>query len=456
MAGSKEQLRQSLQFRLSVWLVALTLAVAVLAGSFSFVAAFDDANELQDDLLRQIAALVDHNHLPTGGVAQVDAGSDSDPEDRVVLQLLPAAGDAIAARPKGELLLPAGLPDGLQTVEVGGESWRIFVRRLAGEQRIAVGQQTAVRDEIAGDSAFRTVLPFVILTPILLIVLADLIRRMFKPLTQLAVDLDSRTEQDLGTLSATGLPTEIRPFVVAINRMLVRVAQSVGQQRRFVADAAHELRSPLTALSLQAERLGAAEMSAEARQRLSALRHGMERTKVLLDQLLTLARAQEYSQAPASPISVQKVFRQIIENLLPQGEAKAIDLGIGCDDDARLAVAEVDLMTLVGNLAENAIKYTPRGGRVDLAVAVRGDCITLQVEDSGPGIAPEHREAVFEPFHRLLEGDEAGSGLGLAIVKAIADRYRADVTLDYADAAQSRGLRVSVEFCTGRRAVAQS
>lgn len=452
MAGSQDQLRQSLQFRLSVWLVALTLAVAVLAGTFSFIAAFDDANELQDDLLRQIAALVDHNHLPSGGAPEMEAGSDSDPEDRVVLQQLPAAGDTLETRSTDELALPDNLPDGVQTVQVDGESWRLFVRTLASKQRIAVGQQTAVRDEVASDSAFRTVLPFIILTPVLLLVLAELIRRMFKPLTRLAVELDGRPEQDLGTLSATGLPTEIRPFVVAINRMLVRVAQSVSQQRRFVADAAHELRSPLTALSLQAERLEAVQMSVEAQQRLSALRHGMERTKLLLDQLLSLAKAQEYSLAPVSPISVQKVFRQVIENLLPQAEAKAIDLGISSATDAQLAVAEVDLMTLLGNLVENAIKYTPTGGRVDLAVVLDGDNVALQVDDTGPGIAPEERAAVFEPFHRLLESDEVGSGLGLSIVKAIADRYRASVTLNYIEPAQSRGLRVTVNFGAGSSA----
>ena len=446
MAGSQELVRQSLQFRLSAWLSILILAVAIVAGSFSFIAAFDDANELQDDLLRQIAAMVERDHLPLGGSWAAERNDDSDPEDRVVLQVLPTTAGSATAPAEAALPLPGSLPDGVQTVMAGGESWRLFVRTLAADVRIAVGQQTAVRDEIAADSAFRTVMPFIVLVPVLLLVLAILIRRMFQPLTHLAADLDHRPEQDLGSVSAVGLPTEIRPFVVAINRLLARVAQSVSQQRRFVADAAHELRSPLTALSLQAERLGAAEMSVEAQQRLSALREGMQRTRRLLDQLLALARAQESSPEIAPPVSVHKVFRQVIERLLPNAEAKSIDLGVCSASDAQLAVAEVDLMTLIGNLVDNAIKYTPNGGRVDLVVGTRDGGVVVHIDDTGPGIPPDERAAVFEPFHRLPGSTETGSGLGLSIAKAIAERCGASLTLDYAEPAQSSGLRVTVAF----------
>lgn len=451
MAGPQAPLRQSLEFRLSASVSALLLGVAMVAGLFSFVTAFEEANELQDDTLRQIGALIDRNHLPVGNAATGLPDLDSDPESRVVVQMLPNAGGEAARSSATPLLLSADLPDGLQTVIVGSESWRLFVTTLAADTRFVVGQQTAVRDEIARDGALRSLMPFIILIPILLLVLRDVIRRMLKPLNRLATDLDGRREQDLGTLSATGLPTEIRPFVAAINRLFSRVEQSVSQQRRFVADASHELRSPLTALSLQAERLADTEMSSVAGDRLASLRQGIRRARLLLDQLLTLTRVQEPSAMAASPVSLQQIFRQVLEDLHPQAAAKSIDIGVTSEQDASIVIAEIDLMTLLRNLVDNAIKYTPAGGRIDLSVGVEDEGVVVQVSDNGPGIAPSERALVFEPFHRVLGNDEAGSGLGLAIVKAITDRCAASVALDYTDVAESRGLRVAVTFSGSRR-----
>ena len=446
MAGAQSPLRQSLQFRLSAWVSALLLGVAVVAGAFSFITAFEEANELQDDTLRQIAALIDRNHLPVATASEQLPEFASDSDVQVVVQRLPNAREKTPRSSATSLLLSAELPDGLQTVMIEDESWRLFVTTLAADRRFVVGQQTAVRDETARDGALRTLMPFVILIPILLLVLRDVIRRMLKPMRDLATELDGRSDQDLGALVATGLPTEVRPFVVAINRMLTRVEQSVSQQRRFLVDAAHELRSPLTALSLQAERLAGTPMSDAAGERLAALRQGIRRARLLLEQLLTLARVQDAPSAAATPVSVHDVFRQVIEELHPQATAKSIDIGVTSEQDVSIALAEFDLQTLVRNLVDNAIKYTPVGGRVDLAVGVDVREVVVQVSDSGPGIAPEARARVFEPFHRLLGNDEIGSGLGLSIVKAIADRCGATVALDYTDVARSTGLRVTVTF----------
>ncbi|MBP6760800.1 MAG: two-component sensor histidine kinase, partial [Thauera sp.] len=359
MAGAQNPLRQSLQFRLSAWVSALLLGVAVVAGAFSFITAFEEANELQDDTLRQIAALIDRNHLPVTTASEQLPEFASDSDVQVVVQMLPNVREQTPRSSATPLRLPAELPDGLQTVMVEDESWRLFVTTLAADRRFVVGQQTAVRDETARDGALRTLMPFVILIPILLVVLRDVIRRMLKPMRDLATELDGRSDQDLGALGATGLPTEVRPFVVAINRMLMRVEQSVSQQRRFLADAAHELRSPLTALSLQAERLAGTLMSDAAGERLAALRQGIRRARLLLDQLLTLARVQDAPSAAATPVSVLGVFRQVIEELHPQATAKSIDIGVTSEEDVSIALTEFDLQTLVRNLVDNAIKYTP-------------------------------------------------------------------------------------------------
>jgi two-component system OmpR family sensor kinase len=240
------------------------------------------------------------------------------------------------------------------------------------------------------------------------------------------------------------LPAEVRPFVVAINRLLVRVDQSMQTQRRFVADAAHELRSPMTALSLQAERLAQAQMSDLARERLTTLRRGIERGRNLLDQLLTLAKAQAAPQKPKSSVSVQHIYRHVLEDLLPLAQAKHIDIGVEGEQDAHLWVNEFDLTAVVKNLVDNAIRYTPDSGKVDLCVTTDEGRAMLRIQDSGPGIAVAERERVFDPFYRTLGSDQVGSGLGLSIVKAITDRIGAEIELRFSDEVKHAGLCVCV------------
>ena len=446
MDGFQGQMTQSMQFRLSAWLSAVILVVAVAAGILSFVTSFEEAIEMQDDQLRQTAALMNRLSLPVALAPTQSDDPQSEPEARIVVQILPPPGvkgpriDAVLAG------LPFDLPDGIQTVEVHGLSWRVFVKSLDSGSRIVIGQQTDERDEIAYAGAWRTVVPLLILVPVLLLVLHGLLHKIFRPIANMAADLDQRPDQDLGNVPHTNIPSEILPFVNAINRQLSRVAQAVTAQRRFLADAAHELRSPLGALSLQAERLQAADIPLHARPRLEALRGGIRRTRILLDQLLSLARAQESSGKEPKLVSVQSVFRQVLEELMPLAEAKNIDLGVVAEGDVAILGNELDLTTLVKNLVENAIHYTPAGGRIDLRVQARADSVILQVDDTGPGIPAEERELVFDPFYRILGTGVAGSGLGLSIVRAIAQRSGAQVNLGHSNEKTQTGLRARVTF----------
>lgn len=454
MDGGPGRLNASLQRRLALALVLCIGVVALVAGAFSFAAAYDEARELQDDVLLQVALLVDRQRLdpvPAAPDAHFKAHDDG---TRVIVQRLGAVDPAGRHVDDGGVLpIPPTLADGLHTLELGGESFRVLVRTTAAGTRIAVAQESDLRDELAQGSALRTLLPFLVLVPVLLLLVARLVRTMFGPITALAQQVDARAEQDLQPMATRGLPAEVRPFVGAINRLLARVAQAMAAQQRFVADAAHELRSPLAALSLQAERLAQADMSAGARERLGALRQGIERGRRLVDQLLALARAQsaQATQA-AAPVSVQRAFRQVLEDLMPLAEARAIDIGVeGAQDtqDVPLRVAERDLHTLLRNLVDNAIRHTPAGGRVDLGVRTTAGAVVLSVRDTGPGIAPEERERVFDPFYRLPGSGPIGSGLGLSIVRAVAERIGASVRLDYSDAAQCTGLVVEVSLAHG-------
>ena len=447
MDGFKKQLNASIQRKLSFSVSLTIVVVALLAGLFSFIAAFNEAQELQDDTLEQVAMLFDRQAL-----VPLDSGSEPEsPDDsRVIVQHL-ADGATAANAP---LPLPATLPDGLHTLKVNGQTLRVLVKTTARTERIALAQDTDARDEIAQNSAWHALLPLLVLVPVLLLVVADLMRKMFRPIAALSAEIDQRAEQALHPVQQTHLPSEVRPFVVAINRLLARVDQSMDTQRRFIADAAHELRSPLTAMSLQAERLADAPMSALASERLATLRRGMARSQNLLNQLLALAQAQGTSGAAKSSApacaSVQRVYRSVLEDLMPLAEARHIDIGMedsqGAQDteDVQVQASAFELTTLVKNLVDNAIRYTPEGGRVDLGFRRVQDRAVLRIQDTGPGIAVAERERVFDPFYRTLGSEQTGSGLGLCIVQAIAQRLGAQVRLTFSDEAAQSGLCVEV------------
>lgn len=445
MDGLKARLKNSIQFRLACGLSIAIVVMALSAGAFSFYSAFEEAHELQDDMLRQTASLIRRQSVdassPIGPRGAHDHKSDSD-SNLIVQSLTPRNWGNV----KGSLPIPTTLKDGLHTLELDDTSYRVLIRTMDDGQRVAVSQETEVRDETAWNSAVRTVLPLLILVPVLLLVVTNLVRKMLQPVARLAKDIGGRGEQDLMALRTTNLPSEIVPFVVAINRLLGRVSESMESQRRFVADAAHELRSPLTALSLQAERLAAAPMSEEASRRLATLRQGMDRGRNLLEQLLNLARAQSALRKPEQPVSVRNVYRRVLEDLLPLAEAKRIDIGVEGEQDALVWVSELDMTAMVKNLIDNAIRYTPEGGRIDLSVGVAGRWAELHIRDTGPGIPAAERERVFDPFYRTLGSEQVGSGLGLSIVRTIADRIGAEIRLGVSDPEKQTGLTVGIRI----------
>ncbi len=447
MDGFKKRLNESVQLKLSVTLFVSILLVAIVAGAFSFLSAFDEAHELQDDVLRQVAQLMDRQPLlPAARIADAKL-KDADEETRVIVQRLgDSASSALGVDAGGALSLPVNLADGLHTLEIDGETFRVLVRTRTAGERIAVAQESGFRNQIARAGAFRTVMPILVLVPVLLLIVADLVRKMFRSIATLSREIDQRAEQELHPIDDRHLPIEVRPFIVAINRLLTRVGQSMESQRRFVADAAHELRSPLTALSLQAERLASADMSAPARERLTVLRQGIERGRNLLDQLLTLARAQSHVKPPESPVSVQGIYRRVLEDIMPLAVARHIDVGVEETQDAQVWVSELDMIAVVKNLVDNAIRYTPEGGRVDLSMITLAGRTVLHIRDNGRGIPLAERDRVFDPFYRPPGSEQFGSGLGLSIVQAVGNRIGADIHLDFADQEAQTGLDVTIRL----------
>lgn len=475
MDGVKTRLRQSIRFRLAWWLsLALTL-LALLAAGMAFHAVFDEANEWQDDILRQTAAMVSNLPMNDESLRELndELHDDRDFDAPLVLQPLPRVSKESV--PKGNvasgtsrnrdgdddpdeideedgLPLPADLRDGLHTLMLAGNSYRVLVDTAENGLRFAVSQETGFREDIAQATAFSTLMPMLPLLPLLLVLVVWLINRMFRPLARVASEVDARREDQLHPVADTGLPSEVSPFVHAINRLLARVDESMAMQRRFVADAAHELRSPLTALSLQAERLAAVQLPDEGRERLATLREGIERGRNLLDQLLSLARSQDQGAGQCSPlkqVDVRALYRRVLADLLPLADAKGLDVGMLDGEDVSIMAREDELTTLVRNLLDNAIRYTPEGGQVDLDVHREGQQVVLEVEDSGLGIPAAERTRVLDPFYRVLGTGQSGSGLGLSIVRAITQRMNADLQL--LDATRfPQGLKVRLVLSPGQ------
>lgn len=445
MDGLKGPVAPSLQVKLSAWLALAIIGIAAAAAGISFFAAVDEAHQFQDRQLRQTGLLISRLNALSPAATNSARMNEIKFEERVVLRFLAdREGRSPAPSPRAPVFSDR-LSDGIQTVTVGAERWRVFVITTDSGMRLAVAQQTSIRDALARARAMRTLLPYLLLVVVLLALVAILVRKMFKPLKTLAAGLGQRSEHDLGRLDDVELPSEVKPFVLEINSLLLRVGRSMALQRRFVADAAHELRSPLTAMSLQAEWLAATALPQEAATRLAALRDGLARTRVLLDQMLAMARSQELKVETKEATSLQMVIREVLEDLIPLAQDKQIDIGVVGQDDALVRAQHVDLTVLVKNLIDNAIRYTPAGGSVDIVVSCQNGPATLYFDDSGPGIPERDRERVFDAFYRVLGNGQIGSGLGLSIVRTVASSIGASVALATAPPPH-RGLRVEVVF----------
>ena len=425
----------SLRGRLIIGLTATIVVAGLGAGALAYSWAFDEAIEMQDAILVQIGAV-------SGSINVNDAAPAArnvDAEAQVVIE--PVDGPGSDTNDKSGLKT---LPDGLHIVTRGDEAWRILLRTRADGSRIAIGQPSAIRDEIARDSALRTVAPLLALIPCLMLIVALVIRQTLRPVHSLAERLDARQADQLQQLPLAGTPDELHPFIASINRLLQRVQDLIDQQRRFIADAAHELRTPITAISIQAENLDHAELRPESRERLAALRDGTRRTAHLLEQLLALARYDIAGMPLAAVASLDACTKEVVADALPCAADRSVDLGFEIVKPVYVSGEPTMLKTMIRNLIDNAVRHIPKGGRIDVSVFRDGARAILQIEDNGPGIPETDLGRIFEPFVRGQDAVEQGSGLGLSIVRRIIDRLNGSISLENIQAGSASGLRVIV------------
>lgn len=424
MDGGSQPMNASLKRKLSLWIAGVTIVSGLVAGCASFYLAFREAQELQDDQLRQVALLIGRSGRTLNDWAGVpDSVDDTDPDARIIVADLGKTGQN-----SGIPAISPTLTEGFQTFESHGVAWRLFVRTLPSGNRIATGQMTAVRNETARDSGLRTLFPILLLVPSLALLASWVIRRALAPVMSLSEQLDRRDDGNLLPIPDSGVPSEIKPFVSAINALMQRLEVALAQQRRFIADAAHELRSPLTALLVQAENLEYGSSSPKAKERAQQLKAGLERAAKLLEQLLNLARCQN-TATPAQEFRFDDMVRQVMADYMPLTLSKQIDFGSKRFEQVSVVGPAEDLKMLVRNAIDNALRYTPDNGTVDVSLYQDNGQMVFMVEDNGPGIPAEEAERVFEPFYRVMGSGETGSGLGLAIVRSIADRLGGTVEL---------------------------
>lgn len=431
----------SIRRTLALWLAAGLVLTLVAAAVLTYLRARDEANELFDLHLRQTAASI--TGMPLAGSGPL-AGAYGD--EGLVVQIWDGRGVRVFRSHGSDTDEGAGpqkAAPGFATIATPSGPYRVF-SVVASGQLVQVGQPVAVRNALAAKLAASTVLPLLVIAPLIGLLIWIAIDRGLAPLARVTAAVQKRAPGQLAPLADSGWPQEVRPLVDALNGLLARLDRALGAQRAFVADAAHELRSPLAALGLQVQLAERADDPNARARALADLRGGLARATHVVEQLLALARQEPgVLERPFANVDLAAVACDTVAALSPLAAAKGIDLGLARADAVSVTGDADALATLLANLVDNAIRYTPAGGRVDVLVEA-APAPRIVVRDNGPGIPPHARERVFERFARGDDASASGTGLGLAIVKRIAERHEAKVALD--DAGEGKGLRVTVTF----------
>jgi two-component system OmpR family sensor kinase len=421
-------LPQSLRLRLLMFLIAAIVLTAGVQGLFAYKTALDEADALFDYHMQQTAFA-----LRAGLPADAKGMGSLRPEyqnNEFIVQVWTNEGLRIFESAMGDLL-PQRAVLGFQEVRARGSTYRVFSLQTRS-QVIQVAQDMAVRHRLARGMAWRSLLPLAVMAPLLALAVWWLLGRLFVPVDRVRAQVARRQPQDLSAVDEGELPAEVQPLVRELNGLFERVRRAFAAQQDFVADAAHELRSPLAALKLQAQGLRRAVDEPTRARAVARLEAGIDRAARLVEQLLVLAR-QEAAGSPLEPVDLPGVVRLALADVAASAQARGIDAGLqeGVPDACQVVGVAEELRLLVRNLLDNAIKYTPEGGRVDVSLRHEGAGWCLSVEDSGPGIPEDERERVLGRFYRSPQSAQQapGSGLGLAIVQAIARRHGAQLVL---------------------------
>ena len=428
----------SIRARLLIALISLMALVSISAGAVTYRRVLSETSNLFDYQLRQMALSLRGQVTLAPRVEVPAAQGDTD----FVVQIWDLFGARVyLSRPGLPLINRPTL--GYADLSLGGEIWRAYGLRT-GDGVIQVAQPVRVREALARAAALRVMIPLIVLLPIIIAAVVWVVGRGLWPLRQVTAEVQQRDAGTLTPLGSANLPLEIKPLVDELNRLLARLQIAFTAQRAFISDAAHELRSPLTALRLQAQLLDRAPDEAarlEARAQLGA---AIERATHLVEQLLTLARSEPQETAiKFEPVALADIAAEAITDCHAMALDRNIELSLDAEPGLKARGDREALRAMLRNIIDNAVRYTPPGGSVAVRTLTKSERALVEIVDTGPGIAPAERERIFDRFYRRPGTAAPGTGLGLAIVKAIAERHGAQVLLEEA---AGGGLRVTVEF----------
>ncbi|HEX6319474.1 MAG TPA: ATP-binding protein [Burkholderiales bacterium] len=443
----------SIRANLVLWMAsALVLGTAVVLGA-TYALTRNEVGRVFDEELRQVAHAV-HLREDWSQTRRIRIA-------RPGFELSVRAYDK-TGRIYFETALPSLPADLAQTYQEGFASvgtqegaWRVYTH-VTEEGIVQVGQALAARDVLARDLSISVLMPMLMLIPLLVVIVAWVLKRGLAPLDETSRRVSDRDASRLDPLPTHGVPEELAPLVEQINALLARLEGSLDAQRRFLADAAHELRSPVAALALQVQ-LAERAHSAQAREAaFRELAHGVERARRLVQQLLDFARLEPGVQAePFAATDLARLVREVVGRYAAQAEAQDVDLGADAPSAAPMLGSEPQLRSLIENLVDNALRYAPRESAVTVSVRVQEDGIELAVVDAGRGIPEAERERVFERFHRVAGDHTRGSGLGLAISRAIVEHHQGSITLSDAHPGGGQpGLAVVIKLPLPQRPAA--
>jgi two-component system OmpR family sensor kinase len=418
----------------------------IIGGIVSGAIAFFQARELQDNTLTEISLLLKNGTLnPPEQSSTLQAALNN--IKKLSSQVNNKADNGDIEEDTSIIIFEIKAPfatkqeqvlskkrDGLQTINLQGEQWRaLLVTQQQSIRKFLIAQPTELRDEIAVSSAISTLYPLLIFVVCLLVLVHFVLRRQFKPIQALTKNLDQQGSDNLEVLSENKVPKEILPFVRSINALIERVQSAMAKQQRFIADAAHELRTPIAALSLQTENVRNATSEQERDERLASLQQGFLRLGNLISQLLDLARLQansEISELKTDSVSLNEKVKHVIQNLYPLAEKGKVDIGVIRQDEKVMVNDSNGLLSqLIQNAISNAIQYTPEGGEVNISILKENNHAVFLVEDTGCGIPEKELEKVMEPFYRVQANKKDGNGLGLTISQEIADKLGGKILL---------------------------
>jgi two-component system OmpR family sensor kinase/two-component system sensor histidine kinase QseC len=428
----------SIRTRLLVALISLFALVSILAAAVSYRRVLGATSILFDYQLRQMALSL---RAQVTLAPRIEVPPDQGDTDFVV-QIWDLFGARVYLSRPGLPLINRPIL-GYADLALRGEAWRAYGLQTA-DGVIQIAQPIRVRETLARAAALRVLIPLLLLLPVMIGAVIWIVGRGLVPLREVILEVQQRDAGSLTPLRGENLPQEIEPLVSEVNRLLSRLQTAFAAQRAFIADAAHELRSPLTVLRLQAQLLDRAPDEAarlEAREQLGA---AIERATRLVEQLLTLARSDPQAAGiEFTVVELAAVAADAITDCHAMALLRDTEIGLEAQGDVRVAGDREALRALMRNLVDNAVRYTPPGGTVTVRTGVAGDRALLEVSDNGPGIGSEDRHRVFDRFYRRAGAPETGTGLGLAIVEAVAERHEAQVRLEDAPGG---GLRVVVSF----------